>query len=134
MMHTINYHSPLEKSNTQIRGNIMTNECEARETACKIIMDLKKNHPCTCLVQECPFKGTCELCIKNHLESNTLPSCCLPNIEERQNINEFPTCRSPLLWMMISVDKFNELYNVLPDDTKEKIKQNIYNIMEELSK
>jgi len=103
------------------------NECEAREIACKVISDLKKNHPCPCSVHECPFKGTCELCIRNHLESNTLPACCLPDIDERNHISKhaFPTCRSPLLWTMIPKDEFKKLYDELPKEVQEKIKNNM---------
>ena len=73
---------------------------EERERAARVVGELKRRHPCPCVVIDCPFKGTCCICIRNHLEDGTLPACCLPPVKERNDVEYYPDCRSPLLWLI----------------------------------
>ena len=96
---------------------------EEREKASKIIGELKKRVTCPCTVPDCPFKGTCCLCIRNHLINKTLPACCLPDVEERNMIDKFPECRTPLLWLMEFAENMDEYMKMLRD---KKVKAKIY--------
>lgn len=105
-----------EKSNTT---------AEERERAAMVIFELRRKHPCVCKVPKCPFKGLCELCIKNHLEDGTLPACCLPPVSEREDYTKYPDCRTPLLWFLIDTETFKEKIMQLTPELREKIKNNI---------
>jgi len=86
----------------------MSNEIEERE---KIVAEtlnrIKSAMKCPCTVPQCPFQNICFLCIRNHHLDGTLPACCLPPIPERNEIDNYPFCRSPELWAKYLKEKEN---------------------------
>lgn len=76
-----------------------------RESAAEVIRGLRARHPCPCTVQDCPFRGLCCVCVRNHLEDGTLPACCLPPVRWRSRVDKYPECRSPALWVLWLADR-----------------------------
>ena len=97
-------------------------EAKDREDAVKDVLNKLKKLPCPCTVPDCPFKGLCTLCVRNHRADGTLPACCLPRIRERYDVEKYPDCRSPLLWMLIDNDEFKDLFSKLTPELQEKVK------------
>lgn len=97
-------------------------EAKDREDAVKEVLGELKKLGCPCTVDECPFRKNCCLCVRNHRADGTLPACCLPRIRERYDIEKYPDCRSPLLWLLIDNDEFRELFSKLTPELKEKVK------------
>jgi len=94
------------------------NECEVREACLSILNEMKL--PCPCTVEDCPLRGICYLCIRNHVLSKTLPACCIPPIKERDDISSLD-CRNPLLWVLDDNIVKEELEKITNEDLKRRI-------------
>lgn len=104
-------------------SNGLENKAEDREKAVdKVLKELRM--PCVCTV-DCPFKGICCLCVRNHRKDGTLPACCLPRVSWRHRTLDYPECRTPLLWFLISKDEFKEMLRKLKTELVIEILNNI---------
>lgn len=98
---------------------------QKREKAAEVIGDLKRALPCPCTVMDCPFRNSCELCIRNHLIDGHLSACALPDHPYRQDTDTFPRCRTPLLWILHYAENpttfAKDVVDAFPDKAKKEI-------------
>lgn len=98
---------------------------EEREKAAHVIGELRKALPCPCTVPDCPFKNLCDICIRNHRIDGHLTACTIPPHPYREDIDRFPRCRSPLLWILYYAQEpevfVKQVIESFPADEKEEI-------------